>query len=697
MKNLCLITLIAIGLAQSSRAADLIWTPADANWNTTTPNWTNVSSSSMVPFAPRDNVLFDDTGLGFASVALGANILSPSNMVVDTSSLYNITTASTGKLTNVCNLTKKGSGTLIIDNNAVITNSISIEAGTLQIGNASARGTLGSGVAGFTAPISVSGTLAFNRTSALSFTNDLSGSGTLSIPSTATAAWNLYGNNSMSGYSIVHNGNMPLLFGNAASVGTPNSIVASAAAAVNVRLQMGGGVTLANTYSISGTLATGANSTRFSIMSQAGINTVNSPIYLAGGGYTDANNRPWANLYAQGAGSTVTVNSPVAESDPVGNPFVGNFYLRGTGVGAVGYMYGTINLPSAQFLKDEASIWTLSSTGNKATITYIANGRLNMGVADALPVAQLTIVSPGILDLAGFNQQAGPLWGSGLVTNSSTTADALLTLTNGGAYTGAIKDNGTTKIAVKILNPGVPVTQQLVGDCSYSGATTLDTAAAIALGDLGLPNSTPIELSNGSSLDLSTKTDKTFTLGVLQTLTGDGTVHVNGNFINHGTVSLNVSKSSGIVTAANLTADGSYTLIYGGTLKLVLSGDLLDAADTLKVFTATTYNGAFSSIIPATPGAGFAWNTNTLAADGKLRIMATSQPDLTTELLSGGTQLHLSWQTDHTGWILQGQTNAAGVGITTAWHNVPGSTLSNEQFITIDPAKGSAFYRLVLP
>ena len=41
MKRILLITLTALGLAQSSRAANLIWTPTDANWNTTTANWTN--------------------------------------------------------------------------------------------------------------------------------------------------------------------------------------------------------------------------------------------------------------------------------------------------------------------------------------------------------------------------------------------------------------------------------------------------------------------------------------------------------------------------------------------------------------------------------------------------------------------------------------------------------------------------------
>jgi hypothetical protein len=622
---------------------------------------------------------------------LGANLLSPNSVLVDSSSQYSLASTTGGKLTNVFSLTKRGLGTLILDADCVITNSISIEAGTLQIGNGAGRGALGSGYPGYTAPVNNSGTLAFNRTGTLNFTNNLSGSGTLSMPATATGTWNLYGNNTMTDYSIIHNGNSVLVFRPPASLGSPASVQVYSDYGVNARIQLGGQIHFPATCPIAATLAYGTNNVRFSLMGIAGSNSVSGPISLAGGNYADPGSRPQVNLYAQNASSELTVYSSVSESDPTGNPYVGDFFLRGSGL--AGRMYGTINLPNAQFQKVEAVSWTLYSTGNKATITYISNGRLNLAAANALPVAQLTVVSPGILDLAGFDQVVGPLWGSGTITNSSTTSDALLTLTNGGAYTGAIKDSGTTKIALKLLNPGAPVTQQLLGDCSYSGATTLDIATAIALGNSGLPNSTPIEMGNGSSLDMSTKTDQTFTLGAAQTLKADGTVHANGNLISQGTIECKIGKSG--TTVSNDQVVVSSQLTYGGTLKLDLSGDTLNAGDSFKLFTANNgYSGAFSSINPATPAADFAWNTNTLTADGTLRIFSTTQPNVTTEVVSGGTQLHLTWPTDHTGWILQSQTNAVNVGITTTWFDVPDSATTNRVFLPIDPANGSVFYRL---
>jgi hypothetical protein len=57
----------------------------------------------------------------------------------------------------------------------------------------------------------------------------------------------------------------------------------------------------------------------------------------------------------------------------------------------------------------------------------------------------------------------------------------------------------------------------------------------------------------------------------------------------------------------------------------------------------------------------------------------------------------LSWPTDHLGWHLQVQTNASGLGLGTNWVTLPGSDLVTGTNITIDPANGTLFYRLVYP
>ena len=57
--------------------------------------------------------------------------------------------------------------------------------------------------------------------------------------------------------------------------------------------------------------------------------------------------------------------------------------------------------------------------------------------------------------------------------------------------------------------------------------------------------------------------------------------------------------------------------------------------------------------------------------------------------------LILSWPTDYLGWILQAQTNHAGLG--TNWVNVDGSSSSTIYNIPINPANPSVFFRLRSP
>jgi len=60
-----------------------------------------------------------------------------------------------------------------------------------------------------------------------------------------------------------------------------------------------------------------------------------------------------------------------------------------------------------------------------------------------------------------------------------------------------------------------------------------------------------------------------------------------------------------------------------------------------------------------------------------------------------GNMLDISWPV--AGGRLQAQANGPGLGITTDWITVPGSTATNHVVIPIDPANGSAFFRLAVP
>jgi hypothetical protein len=222
------------------------------------------------------------------------------------------------------------------------------------------------------------------------------------------------------------------------------------------------------------------------------------------------------------------------------------------------------------------------------------------------------------------------------------------------------------------------------------------------MGSGDLPNTTPITMANGSTIQTLYKNDSTFTLGAAQTLKVNGTANISGYFASQGTIELSVNKSGGTITADNIVIASPYTVTYGGTLYLELSGDPLGGSDEIQLFTADSYasGSAFSTIVPATPGPGRAWDTSTLTTDGKLRVtstLPTTPTTITTTVVGGGTELKLEWPVSYTGWALQGQTNAVGTGITANWHFVPGSDQVNTMTMPIDPANGTVFFRMYLP
>ena len=60
-------------------------------------------------------------------------------------------------------------------------------------------------------------------------------------------------------------------------------------------------------------------------------------------------------------------------------------------------------------------------------------------------------------------------------------------------------------------------------------------------------------------------------------------------------------------------------------------------------------------------------------------------------------QLTLGWPADHTGWLLQAQTNRLNTGLGTNWVTVSDSDTNNQAAIPIGTTNGSVFFRLIHP
>ena len=92
------------------------------------------------------------------------------------------------------------------------------------------------------------------------------------------------------------------------------------------------------------------------------------------------------------------------------------------------------------------------------------------------------------------------------------------------------------------------------------------------------------------------------------------------------------------INKVDLTHDaivGISNVQFGGTLAVTnVQGDFA-AGDNFKLFDAISYSGAFSAIVPPTPGPLLAWDTSTLAIDGTLRVVPV-MPVFGHPVISGG-------------------------------------------------------------
>ena len=164
------------------------------------------------------------------------------------------------------------------------------------------------------------------------------------------------------------------------------------------------------------------------------------------------------------------------------------------------------------------------------------------------------------------------------------------------------------------------------------------------------------------------------------------TLTMNGNLtLQSGSTNLVVVNKT--TSVANDTVAGLTSVTMSGTLVINNVGNPLAAGDAIQLFSASSgYSISFANVIPATPGSGLAWDYSTLNSDGKLRVASSGPPSSPTNIVYpvSANQLTLSWPAGYIGWTLQGQTNNPGAGLTTNWHDVPGSTATNEFIMPIE-------------
>ncbi len=357
--------------------------------------------------------------------------------------------------------------------------------------------------------------------------------------------------------------------------------------------------------------------------------------------------------------------------------------------GSNGMLPGTLGGPSSVVIHSGAtlrfnrgsskSFFDIISGAGGVTVANTPTAIVRL-VSDNTYTGPTTITSGTLMIGQGNPGQPGSI-ASGVVNNSSTLVfNRVEDLTYGGAV------NGTGTLTKQAAGRLV-----LTGTHTYTGATTVSAVTLLVNGVIG---TSAVTVGTGG------------TLGGNGTINGPTVIQSTGRLAPGASIgALTIRNSltlSGITlmelnatTRTNDVVRGLTTVTYGGLLTLSNLAGTITATNAFKLFSANSYRGVFGTITPALPGPNLAWNTNTLATDGTLRIVSTSP--VTISNTRAGNLVTFSWPEDHIGWRLQVQTNASNIGLSTNWFTVPNSIATNQMSITLDPTNRYVFYRLVYP
>jgi autotransporter-associated beta strand protein len=255
--------------------------------------------------------------------------------------------------------------------------------------------------------------------------------------------------------------------------------------------------------------------------------------------------------------------------------------------------------------------------------------------------------------------------------------------------------NGATDGGLTKLGAGTLI---LTNNSSYTGATIVSNGTLEVNGGL---TASPITVANGGTLSGVGTLGAAVTISVGGTLApGDnapGVLAINSDLTLSGSLAIAVNKSL-VRSNSAVTVSGGLNNTGTGVVIITNSGPALAAGDVFTLFNEPVLNGAALSVSGG--GAGVVW-TNLLAVNGSVRVLSTTPPinplpgTIQVSPLGNDT-LSLAWPTNG-GWILQAQTNAASVGLSTNWTAVSGSTSVTNTTVTINVTNGAVFYRMVHP
>jgi autotransporter-associated beta strand protein/YVTN family beta-propeller protein len=238
---------------------------------------------------------------------------------------------------------------------------------------------------------------------------------------------------------------------------------------------------------------------------------------------------------------------------------------------------------------------------------------------------------------AAVTDLQSPGAGSALIANANNSpgpfGPATLTVTqnNPGTFSGAIVDwfteygtpAGGLTPTLSLVKRGA-ATLTLSGVSTYSGPTTIEAGTLQADGSLG---GGAVTVRSGATLGGAGSISGPVAVpfgGTLAPGPGSvGTLTVYDALTLAGTVAIELSKSGVNVTCDRVTVGGAVT--YGGTLLVTKLGPTpLEAGDSVTLFAAASYLGAFTNLTLPSVGGGLAWDTCNLSVNGSIAVVPSS-------------------------------------------------------------------------
>jgi len=553
------------------------------------------------------NLLLDSSSANHVRLQAGSQILGNLDLGSNVGSTLTLETAGNamqlhsqavrGNTALAGGLVKSGAGTWVLDLD-LAPGAATIDDGTLQLGNGGTVGSLGAGA------VTNNGTLAIDRSDAITLATQISGSGNLVQSGAGTTT--LAGANSYSGGTTINAGKLIASVHNLGSGAITNNAV--------LELNQASDATLAQVIGGNGSLTkTGAGS-----LTLAGANTYTGSTTINAGKLVAS----VANLGSGAIANNAVLELNQASDATLTQAISGNGSLTKTGA-------GSLALAGANTYTGGTTINAgklIASVHNLGSGTIANNAMLELNQESDATLAQgiggngsLIKTGAGSLTLAGANTYTGSTTinagklvasvanlGSGAIANNGALE---LNQASDATLTQAISGNGSlTKTGAGSL--------ALAGANTYTGGTTINAGKLIAsvynLGSGAIANNAVLELNQASDATLaqaiSGNGSLTKTGSGRLTLTGDSSAFAGSTQLNAGALALHVGAALGgnltVASGASLSgsgAIGSTTLANGSVIAPGSTGPSGHAYGALTVNGDLTFLAGSSYQVHADP------------------------------------------------------------------------------------------------